>query len=232
MKLFKNVIANIIIGGVVITTLIVSLSAGAISVSGTLKPIYKGSSSTNVSLMVNVYWGTEFIDPMLEIFEANNMTTTFFVGGTWVAQNEDVLTKIYDKGHEIGNHGYYHKDHKTISDQRNREEIEITHKLVKEILNVEMNLFAPPSGSFNDATLRIAESLGYKTIMWTYDTIDWRDKDKTLIFNRAVKNLSGGNLILMHPTKATVEALPDIIKAIKDKGLVVTPVSEALSAAV
>ncbi len=232
IKVFRNIICNIIIALVVVSVIAISFAGGIITVSGGPEPIRKGNSNRNVSLMINVYWGTEYIDSMLNILEQNNIKTTFFVGGSWVAKNIDMLCKIYEKGHEIGNHGYYHKDHKIISEQRNKEEIEITHLLVKDILGIDMTLFAPPSGSYSDTTLKVAQKLGYKTIMWTEgnDTIDWRDKDKTLIYKRATRNITGGTLVLMHPTLATVDALGSIIETIREKGLMITPVSQTLEA--
>jgi len=218
-----------VIALVIVSVIAVALSGGVVAVSGKPRAIYKGGSKTNVSLMVNVYWGTEYLDSMLNIFEQQGVKTTFFVGGSWAVANQEMLKKIYQKGHEIGNHGYYHKDHKNISRERNREEIAVTHALVKDILGIDMTLFAPPSGSFSDVTLEVAAQLGYQTVMWTNDTIDWRDKDKTLIFNRAIKNISGGTLVLMHPTYATIDALGDIIAKIKSLGLNITPVSQALS---
>ncbi len=191
---------------------------------------YSGNTQkNNVSLMINVYWGTEYIEPMLEVLKNENVKTTFFVGGTWASSNSEVLKKIFDDGHEIANHGYYHKDHKYLSDERNQEEIYITHKLVKELIGVDMTLFAPPSGSYNTQTLLIASNLGYKTIMWTKDTIDWRDKDSNLAFTRATKNAKNGDLILMHPTAHTLEALPKIIKFYKENGFNLTTVSEAIA---
>lgn len=195
-----------------------------------LEAIYCGNSKNNkVSLMINVYWGTEYIEPMLEVLENENVKVTFFVGGTWVASNNEVLQKIYEAGHEIGNHGYYHKDHKYLSYERNQEEIYITHKLVKELINVEMTLFAPPSGSYGQTTLSVASNLGYKTIMWSKDTIDWRDKDSEVCYSRATKNAKNGDLILMHPTEHTLKALPNIIKYYKDKNFILTTVSDNIS---
>ena len=92
-----------------------------------------------------------------------------------------------------------------------------------------MNLFAPPSGAFNNSTIEAANTLQYKTIMWTRDTIDWRDQDATTIYNRAVKNAKGGDLILMHPTKCTAEALPKIIETLQENFLLTT-VTDVLSA--
>lgn len=227
-KFFKNVFANVIIGVVVIGVLFFSITSGSVSVALSKNATYKGTSTENVSLMINVYWGNEFIEPMLDILKENAVTTTFFVGGTWVKDNEILLKKIYDNGNEIANHGYFHKDHKKLSADRNREEIEVTHKLVKSILDIDMKLFAPPSGAFNKTTLSEADKLGYETIMWTHDTIDWRDQDTSKIFSRATKKTEAGDLILMHPTKCTMETLDKIIKTLKTKGLNITPVSQVL----
>ena len=191
-------------------------------------PVYNGSSDTNVSLMVNVYLGTEYIDTMLNIFYEEDVKTTFFVGGTWVEKNPDVLKRIYEFGHEIGNHGYFHKDHKLLNEKRNKEEIVSCHNIVKAVIGIDMTLFAPPSGSFNANTLDIASNLGYNTIMWSKDTIDWRDKNQQLIVKRATENVVGGDLILMHPTKDTVDGLRTIITTLKQKGLTITPVSNVI----
>ncbi|MBR2971149.1 MAG: polysaccharide deacetylase family protein [Clostridia bacterium] len=227
-KSITSLISNFVICAVVVIIFVFSFSPSEIAVSSNNSPINKGESDTKVSLMVNVYWGTEYIPQMLDIFDAYNAKTTFFVGGMWAAENEEMLKEIHSRGHEIGNHGYYHKDHKQIDYNRNKQEIEITHKVVKEILGVDMTLFAPPSGSYGDTTLTVASELGYKTIMWTLDTIDWRDQDEAVIFSRATEKISGGAMVLMHPTKATVAALDDILQAINKKGLSVSTVSEVI----
>lgn len=188
--------------------------------------IYNGNkNSQNVTLMVNVYWGNEFIEPMLEVFKSYNVTTTFFVGGSWAEKYPELLKQIYENGHEIGNHGFFHKDHNKLSYDQNYEEINITHKVVKSIVNYDMNLFAPPSGAYNKTTLTVASELGYRTIMWSKDTIDWRDKDENLVFTRATKNVSGGDLILMHPTAHTLKALPKILEYYKLNNLTARNVS-------
>ena len=92
-----------------------------------------------------------------------------------------------------------------------------------------MNLFAPPSGAFDDELVEIATNLNYKTIMWTHDTIDWRDKDTDLIYKRATKNLSNGDLILMHPTANTLDALSNILAYAKNNGFNSTTVSNVIN---
>ena len=224
-----------LITNILILTILICLSAVSLpfssSVRTSLNPnvIYQGNTDSNkVSFMVNVYWGTEYIEDMLEVFDLYNVKTTFFVGGSWFAKNIEIAQEIYRRGHEIGNHGYNHKDHDKISEQQNYDEIHKTHLLVSANLGVEMNLFAPPSGAFNTTTTDIATSLNYKTIMWTHDTIDWRDKNTDLIIKRATKNLSNGDLILMHPTQNTLEALSSILAYAENNGFKATTVSETI----
>ena len=216
-----------------LTVFAFSYAGGTMQVFNTqngAEAIYYGNrSSNNISLMFNVYWGDEFLDGILKTLDEHDAKATFFVGGVWASKNEEMLKRFIQEGHELANHGYNHKDQNRISQQENYNEINQTHQIVKSFTGLEMKLFAPPSGAFNDTTLNVTESLGYKTIMWTRDTIDWRDKDKQLIYNRAVKDAKGGDLVLMHPTEKTLEALPEILQTLKNQGLNVTTVSETIA---
>ena len=228
-----RIIANIVICIVFVIVVGVAMLSpeSIISSSTNNKAIYSGNQNkNNVSIMINVYWGDEFIEPILNCLKENDVRATFFVGGVWVSKNNELLKKIYNDGHEIGNHGYFHKDHTTLTDEKNREEIYQTHLLVKELIGIDMTLFAPPSGAYNNKTLEIANNLNYKTIMWSKDTIDWRDKDENLIYSRATNNAKNGDLILMHPTQETLSALPKIIEFYKNNNFNLTTVSNNINA--
>lgn len=226
-----SVISNIIIFVLVTTVFLFSFGESITSAFNepTESAIYRGNpDNSNVSVMINVYWGTEFIEGMLDILEVNGAKATFFIGGTWADKNSDMLIKIYEAGHEIGNHGFFHKDHKKLSYAKNSEEIVITEKVVETVCGYKTRLFAPPSGSYNNTVLKAATDLGYKTIMWSKDTIDWRDQDENLIFSRATKNTKNGDLVLMHPTKSTLNTLDRILKHYKNNGFSAVTVSENL----
>lgn len=221
-------VTNIIIFCMLIALFVLSFPLDSITVAK-INPnvIYRGdTSSKKITLMINVYWGTEFIEEILDVFDEYGFKTTFFIGGYWASKNIELLNKIIDRGHEIGNHGYNHKDHDKISAELNQKEIDMTHKLVLSNTGYEMTLFAPPSGAYNNTTVDVATSLGYKTIMWTRDTIDWRDKSSSLVYNRAVKDIAGGDLILMHPTQHTLSALPNILAYLKNNNFEATTVSD------
>ena len=220
-KTFVNVVANIVIVTMVATIGALTLSGITVGAFADKEdsPIYCGKSTDGVSMMINVYWGTEYIDQILDIFERYDCKATFFIGGCWAVKYPEVLAKIAEKGHELGNHGYFHKQHSTLTAEQNKTEILSCEKVVWQLVGVRTELFAPPSGDFNKKTLEASEKLGYKTIMWSRDTIDWRDKSADVVYERATKNTKPGELILMHPTSHTLQALKNIVQYYKDKNI-------------
>lgn len=84
-------------------------------------------------------------------------------------------------------------------------------------------------GCVFENTVDAAESLGYKVILWSKDTIDWRDRDQSLIYRRATEDIAGGDLVLMHPTAETASALPSILSYYREQALEIVPVSENIS---
>lgn len=228
----KRILSNVAIFSMLLVLSIITLSMDTnyIATSNTNQVVYYGNQNSNkVSIMFNVYWGTEYLDGILDTLNRYGVKTTFFVGGQWVEKETEYLTKMIDNGHEIGNHGYFHKDHDQLSRQQNYDEIYTTHQLVQQLGGVSMTLFAPPSGAYSTTTIEVAEQLGYKTIMWSKDTIDWRDQDSDLIYTRATKNCKGGDLILAHPTAKTLEALPKILQYYLDHNLQATTVTQCIT---
>lgn len=216
--------AAVTVIAVVITVLALN-GAGAMEASGKNYAVYRGSADNPyVSLMFNVYWGTEYIDGILEVLDAYDVKTTFFIGGSWAAKNNSAVKKIAAAGHEIGSHGYNHKDAEQLSYERNLDEMVPAEKLLEELTGQQISLFAPPSGSVGDAMFTAAEELGYSVIMWSRDTVDWRDKNPDLVFTRATSDIRNGELILMHPTAHTLEALPRILDSYTSSGFKTVPV--------
>ncbi len=230
-RIFINIFCNIMIVCMLVTVFSVAFSREIeTAFSGLSSAIYRGNEeNNNISLMINVYWGEEYIPEILEVLEENNVQATFFIGGSWADKNVATLNMIADAGHEIANHGYWHKDGDKLSEEGNSKEISNAESMIYALTGIKTTLFAPPSGAYDSETLKAAESLGYQTIMWSKDTIDWRDQDASLIYKRATTNQQNGDLILMHPTAATLEALDDIIKTTKANGFNLVSVSENIA---
>ena len=192
-------------------------------------PIYRAETEDkNIALMINVYEGAEYVLEYLELFEKENIRATFFIGGCWAEKNRSVVEKIADSQNEIGNHGYNHKLHTKLSEEDSINEIKKTNELLKDITGKDCTLFAPPSGDVNEQVVKQAEKLKMQTVMWSADTIDWRDQSVKKIYDRVERNLKPGVLVLMHPTAATLKALPEIILLCKSQGYTFMTVSEII----
>ncbi|MCF6464687.1 polysaccharide deacetylase family protein [Clostridium sp. Cult2] len=191
---------------------------------------YKGNVDDKiVSFACNVDWGNEYIQPMLETFSKHNINITFFVTGTWAQKNPELLKDIYEAGHQIGNHGYKHIDYDKLNYESNKEEILKAHNIIYNILNYEPVYFAPPSGAYNDNTIKAAKDLNYDIIMWSIDTIDWReDSTKEKIINRVISKIHDSAIVLMHPTEETVNSLPEIISYLFDNGYKIGKISDVI----
>jgi len=228
----KNLVYLAILIGIIILMVVMLYNAKNQSVFNIIsvpQPIYKGDESKPmVSFACNVVWGTEYIPQMLDIFREKGIKITFFIGGEWASDNPDLLRQMVREGHELGNHGYYHKHYSQLNFDENRKEISQTEDIIYELTGVKTVLFAPPYGEFNNTTLKAADSLGYKTIMWSIDTIDWRREGAQIITNRVLKNPHNGAIILMHPVEDTVEALPTIIDELRARGFEIGKVSDVL----
>jgi peptidoglycan/xylan/chitin deacetylase (PgdA/CDA1 family) len=219
---------------VISAILIISMPVTAIiGASNTNGAIYKGNEKGNkIALTFNVYENAKNVEKILDILSIEKQKATFFIGGCWADDNEVLLVEMANKGYEIGNHGYFHKDHAKLDYNKNKDEIFLTESVIQAFCGEKTTLFAPPSGSFSGDTALACADLGYKMIMWSKDTIDWRDSDSELVFSRATKNLQNGDLILMHPKEHTLKALPKILDFYNSQGFSVVTVSENIEGAV
>lgn len=193
-------------------------------------PIYRGNPvKKQMALMINVAWGTEQIDEMLNILRENQVKATFFLDGTWLSKNQDTAKKIVAEGHEIGNHAYTHPNMSALSAEKQRQQMERTQQEIQNRLGVASKWFAPPSGDFNTTTVQLANQQNMRTVLWTLDTVDWKRPPKEQIVKRILPNAKNGALVLMHPTEPTVGALRILVPSLKQKGFQLVTVSQLLS---
>lgn len=225
---FLGIFTNLLLIAVVVAVSVVGFFGGnAVTVSkDNTNLFYEAENGNGVSLMFNVYEHTDNVYKILDALDEYEAKSTFFIGGSWADDNVECLKEIASRGHEIGSHGYFHRDHNKLDYSANYQEIKTSIDFIEKASGISATLFAPPSGAYNDDTVKAAQELGLKTVMWSKDTIDWRDKDASVCFTRATKNAAGGDLVLMHPMAHTLEALPSVLKNYRDKGLKTVTVSE------
>lgn len=192
-------------------------------------PFYHGVRGRNqIALTINVDWGEEFIPNILKTLEEKGIEVTFFVTGYWAEKNKEILTLMAEKGHEIGNHGFTHEHPLSLSRDELIELIKKNEELIFQITGQRTRLFAPPYGEIDSRITSTASSIGYSTIMWSADTVDWQRPAKEVIIQRAVNKIEDGGIILMHPTEPSLQALEEIINILTRKGYNFVKVSELI----
>ena len=118
-----------------------------------------------------------------------------------------------------------------LSDSEIKEELQIVHEKVKELTGYEMFLFRPPYGDYDDAVVSCAKDIGYYTVQWDVDSLDWKDYGVDSIVNTVCnhKHLGKGSIILCHNgAKYTAQALDSMLTKLKADGYEFVPISELI----
>ena len=195
-------------------------------------PIYSVETpEKKVAISFDAAWGADDTELLLSILSQYNVKATFFVCGYWVDKYPDMVKMIFKAGHEIGNHGKTHAHGNQLSLEQNRNEIMGVHEKIKNLLGIDMNLYRPPYGEYNDTVIQAVEECRYYAIQWDVDSHDWMNKGVEYEINRVLNNkgLRNGSIILFHnDSKDTPAALPYILKGLKEKGYAIGPVSELI----
>lgn len=160
---------------------------------------------------------------ILDTLKENDVKATFFVTGHFMKTNPELIKRMHDEGHLVGNHTWGHPKITTISKEKLENEINKINEEYKKITNCEMKkYFRPPCGDFDDKSLGYLDELGYKTIFWSLAYKDWNPKEikgKEFAYNSVVDKLHNGAIILLHTVSTdNTNALSDIINGIKNKG--------------
>ncbi len=192
--------------------------------------IYKGNPhKPMIAFMINVAWGNEYIPGILATLRDENVKATFFLDGSWLKKNKEIARTIVDEGHELSNHAYTHRNMSTLNESEIKKEIQATEQLLNEMGIRGNQWFAPPSGDFDQQTIRVAKHIGLKTVLWTIDTVDWKKPEPDWILRKIEARLEPGAIILMHPTLSSSKALQGMIHHAKSRNLAVGTISDLLS---
>lgn len=191
--------------------------------------VYKGNpKKPMVAFMINVAWGEEYLPDMLQQLKKHSVHATFFLDGSWAKKNPDIVRMLDEEGHEIGNHAYSHPDLKQLSDAAIRKELEDTNQVIEATIDKQPVVFAPPSGSYANNAVQIADQLGMQTVLWSVDTVDWKKPTPQVLTERVLQKVHAGALILMHPTEPTEQSLEALIRGVKKRGYQLGTVSQVL----
>lgn len=208
------------------------LRGGALPVAAgqRLLPVYEVDTGTNkVALSFDASWGAEYTETILDVLDQYNVKTTFFLVNLWLEDYPELAREITARGHEIGLHSAAHPDLTTLSAAQIRQELQDNDRLIRETTGFAPTLFRPPYGAYNDTVIGEAAALGYTSVQWSVDSLDWQELSADQIFRRVTDGLHAGDIVLFHNNGLhTAEALPRILDHLREQGLEAVPVSGLL----
>lgn len=153
---------------------------------------------------------------ILDLLDKYNAKATFFVLGTQVGFYENILKDVYNRGHQIGNHTWSHKDLKKLENSEIKEQITKTDNAIKKAIGIIPKIYRPPYGSHNSSVDKVT---GKKVVMWDVDTLDWKNKSPQKMLEIVKKEVKNNSIILLHDIHTpTVEGVRLILEYLKSEG--------------
>lgn len=166
---------------------------------------------------------------ILDILRKNNTKATFFLVGSEIESYPHMVKKILAEGHEIGNHSYTHRDFKALSYvDILTNEIYRFNDILKENSGSKAIFIRPPYGSATSDQIDFLKYLGYYTISWSVDTLDWKHDWQGALETLKKKHHKGG-ILLMHSNKKAPYLLPEIIRELREEGYTFVSLGRFLS---
>jgi peptidoglycan-N-acetylmuramic acid deacetylase len=163
-----------------------------------------------------------YTEKFLEVLKKNEVSATFFITAHYVNTQPELVKKMIDNGHIIGNHTVNHKSMPDLTDEQIKSEVMNLHTTIYEKYGYEMKYIRPPKGEYSERTVNFTNTLGYKTVMWSFAYDDWDEKKQgreEYAKEKILKNIHNGAVILLHGnSKDNVNVLDYCIKEIKKMG--------------
>lgn len=163
-------------------------------------------------------------EKILDTLKAHNVPAAFFLVGNYMEKNSDLVRRMVDEGHIVGNHTMHHYDMSKLSDQAAfSKELTELENLFKEITGKELpKYYRPPQGIYSEENLKMAQELGYRTVFWSLAYVDWLTNDqpsKEVAFGKLLPRTHNGAVVLLHSTSQTnAEILDELLTKWENMG--------------
>lgn len=164
-----------------------------------------------------------FTPKILDVLKKQKIVAAFFVTKPFIREGRELVRRMKKEGHIVGNHTVHHRSMPTLSDRDNKQEIIDCAEYCKEATGYEMDHFIrPPMGKYNEKTLKLTKSMGYKTIFWSMAYVDFdvnKQPGKQYVVEHFKKYTHNGAIPLMHNvSQSNAEALDEVITNLKKEG--------------
>ena len=173
-----------------------------------------------------------YTERILKILDKYGVKATFFVIGVNIQNYPEPLKLIRAAGHEIANHSYSHDNSNDLSAENAIGEMKSCEELIYSTVGIRPKLFRPPRGANNADVENAAREMGYSVVLWSVDTLDWKNTPPKDILDTVGRSVHGGDIILMHDytsgKNTTCDALSLIIPRLLEEGYEFVTVSELI----
>lgn len=185
---------------------------------------YKGDpDKKDIYLTFDNGYENGYTAQFLDVLKKEKVPATFFVTGHYLESQPELVKRMADEGHIIGNHSYYHPDLTKVDDERLKRELEKVRAKTEEITGIKhMVYLRPPRGIISERTMKLAKEQGYTHVMWSLAFVDWHvnnQKGWRYAYDNIMRQIHPGAVILLHTvSKDNADALEKAIKDLKKKG--------------
>lgn len=161
---------------------------------------------------------------ILDTLKAHNVPAAFFLVGNYMEKNADLVRRMTDEGHIVGNHTMHHHDMSKLTDKETfSKELTDLEDLFRNITGKELpKYYRPPQGIYSEENLEMAKALGYRTVFWSLAYVDWQnDKQPTaeFAFEKLIPRTHNGAVVLLHSTSSTnAEILDELLTKWENMG--------------
>lgn len=189
---------------------------------GKYDAIYVGPDNGKIYLTFDEGYENGYTSKILDTLKQKGVSAMFFVTYDYAKENPDLIRRMIDEGHIVGNHTTNHPSMPTVSSEKAASEIVTLHNYIADNFGYTMKYFRPPMGEFSERTLKITQDLGYKSVFWSFAYADW-DPKKQPEPSAATTKISDaahtGGIFLLHAvSKTNTEILGTVIDNIRSKG--------------
>lgn len=159
---------------------------------------------------------------ILDTLKEKNVSAIFFLTGDYARKEKDLVKRMIDEGHVIGNHGMTHASLPELSPEKAEEEIMSLHNYVLEEYGYEMQYFRCPCGEYSEAALETISDCGYTTLFWSFAYVDWQtdaQPSEAEGYRKLTESAHGGEILLLHSVSSTnASILGDVIDDFRAQG--------------
>ncbi len=193
-------------------------------------PIYSvDTKEKKIAISFDCAWGVDHTDELLSIMQKNDVKCTFFAVEFWVEKYPEYAEKIVDAGHELGTHSKTHSYMSKLSKEQIQSELSSSANAIERATGKKTDLFRAPYGDYNNLLIDTAKEMGFYTVQWDVDSLDWKNLSANEIAMRVINGAKNGSIILCHNNGLhTAKALPLIFSTLKNRGFTFVPIGELI----